>query len=355
MSTSTLKKDGQGEVIHTLLTREIRPIRNWYEWLLLWAKTETIEEMLGLLHVGFNVSLEKETPGELEYDEVDRIIFYFTMADGWADGPSLRLPNDGNKEYRTGFDLNGWVIKKRPFELRQQLAKKAFDMLCMNFFKTELRDDRAGSSPEFQTEWEKIVTSKRLFPIIQKFFEVKDLPVNGMVKIRNFSERNEKRSHNEQLVVKFLLNLTEFVWEWKEDEIPWFTPDKEKERVENQNVEMHSRLNSSKPWMTEVLIGLDEIDTLARWMIKIDENCLSKLRVIAFSTELRKFKKHPVKRDRRVATLEEACFAGTPAAIFLKTRELVMREHTRLTKILKAEQVLEKASRKVEELTAKQQ
>ena len=63
-------------VVSGLLEREIRPLRNWCEWLGCWQIVVSVEEMFGLLHCGFNVPLRRGEYGEAEYDEIDRFIFY---------------------------------------------------------------------------------------------------------------------------------------------------------------------------------------------------------------------------------------------------------------------------------------
>ena len=57
--------------VHPLLSREIRPLYNWHEWLARWDAALTAEELLGLLHVGFNVPLDRSEHGEKGYDAVD--------------------------------------------------------------------------------------------------------------------------------------------------------------------------------------------------------------------------------------------------------------------------------------------
>ena len=90
----TPEKEEKESIIYNLFNREIRPIRNWCEWLEHWLLAATVEEMLGLLHAGFSVPFERSQYGEKEYDRVDRAVFYFTIADGWADKNLLKMPAD---------------------------------------------------------------------------------------------------------------------------------------------------------------------------------------------------------------------------------------------------------------------
>lgn len=335
--------------VHTLLTREIRPIRNWHEWLARWQMAEDFQWMESLLHVGFSVSLEREAHGEKEYNCIDRDIFYFSIADGWANRYLLQLPTDGDNEYyAVGRDSNGNVIKKGPNELRQQLARKAFDMLCLNFFKVELlRGGRRGD--EFNDVWESLVVSERLFPIIQSFFRAEKAEFSDNVRIRNLSYRDE-RSHNERQAVNFLLNLAKFIWGWKKPDTKWYGS--RKDEADKRFAATRARVDAAKPWMVEVLAELNGFDVLREWILELDKACLAKLKEVALRNELSQYR-HPVTKDRQVATLDEACYVGSKTAWFFKEYELMTKEHKRLGAILEAEQQKTEANRRIDELTAK--
>jgi len=341
--------------IHTLLTREVRPIRNWHEWLGYWQKAENLEWMESLLHVGFSISLEKNAHSEKEYDEIDRLIFFFTIADGWTNDDLLAVPYDGGKTYCIGSrNFLGQRKKVTVRELRQQLACKAFDMLCLNFFKTELMSDE-GNGFFFTSVWGQTITSERLFPVIQNFFGVEKPQFRfGRIRIRNLSCRTDKRSHNEQEAVNFLSNLTKFIWGWKgkEREVWSGWEEERKEDEKKRRAEFESRLNSAKPWMIEVLSQLHRLDLLNYWILELDKSCLAALRKIALQSSLEKVF-HTVSEDRLVSTLDEACYAGSEAAWLIKRHELVVREHKRLLAIIEEKQRKEEASQKIKKLTKK--
>lgn len=336
-------------VIRDLFTREVRPIHNWCEWLKRWQVAESFEEMIGLLHAGFNVSLGRYQYRETEYDNIDRLIFYFTMADGWDDHYLLKIPEDGEKEYEVRWDRNRNRERKTPSELRQHVARKAFDMLCLNFFKVDLLDD----DRKFKYIWEKDITSERLFPIIQNFFRAEERRFGDRILIRNLSYRDE-RPHSEQQAVDFLLHLAKFIWGWKEREVFSFgRPREEKEEAEKKIRETRIRIDASKPWMVEVLSGLGKLGLLREWMLDLDEICLAKIKEIALRNELTSYQ-HPVNESRYVGTIEEACFLGSSAAWFLKEYELKKAEHARLTAILEAERRIAEARRDINALASKE-
>src|SRR3989344_8565197 len=77
-----------------IMDREIKSILNWYQWLERWNEALTVQEMIGLLHCGFEVSLSKMGYNEKEYSQIDRVAFYLTAANGWADTSILEKPEE---------------------------------------------------------------------------------------------------------------------------------------------------------------------------------------------------------------------------------------------------------------------
>lgn len=293
--------------IHPLLTREVRPILNWYEFSVLWQEATTYEEMLGLLHIGFSLPY-----GSVGY--VDRLIFYFNIADGWMDECSFQAPRDGDKEYQVVSVCERNETKK-PCEFRRLLAHKAFDILCRHFFKAE--SDK--SDGRFGTKQGKWIASERLLPVIQHFFRVKENEREEKYGNCNLHFWPEQRNHNEEHAIAFLLKLAKYIWEWKEKESwgNWIPSEMEKE----QAAEVRSRLDSAKPWMIEVLAGFQRLDVLRKWLLELNEPCLTKLREIAMHNKLSPHD-HPVTHYRQVASIEEALLADSKAAWLLKEREM---------------------------------
>jgi hypothetical protein len=336
-------QDEEVAVVHTLLTREIRAIRNWHEWLARWQEAKDLQWMESLLHVGFSVPLDRGAHGERVYDQIDREAFYLSIADGWADGRLLELPTDGDRRCLIGYDSNGDRIEKTQREIRKQLAQKAFKVLCSNFFKVGLSaGDPHGD--EFNQIWVTSVVSERLFPVIQRFFRIGGYDL----KILNLSSWLKEELHNQQEAVAFLVKLAKFMWGWRE---PTQYLGSDKEQAMERFAAMRSRIDTAKPWMVEVLVNLDRLDVVRGWMLELDEACLAKLKEIALRNKLRQWTHH-VRMDRPVATLDEACFVGSKAAWFLKEHELMRRENKRLKAIREAEERKEAADDEIEGLTA---
>ena len=108
------------------------------------------------------------------------------------------------------------------------------------------------------------------------------------------------------------------------------------------------------------------MDLLYKHIFGLDEACLAKLKEIALSTQLSHYDQ-PVAEDRKVETVDEACYAGSLAAEFLVIHEIKNRvngqlgaahearlaaeaERRRLSKIREAEEAVDEANRRVEEL-----
>jgi len=336
--------------IHGLLSREIRPIRNWHEWLQRWQAAVTMDEMIGLLHRGFEVDLGQVAFDEEKYDDEDRVLFYLGIADGWASYDILRSPDNVNaerREYRFGRDKNGSNLYISRVEARRMVATKAFDMLCLNFFKPELHICRGSDDPE--VSWGEQVATEKLLPAIQSFFRIDSEILKR--RIRNLTGRDDP-SHTEKLAIDFLLSLSTFLWKWSEENIPSWESKKRQDEIKQRNLTKRSRLDAVKPWMVEVLSQLGQVSMLERWVLDLDQACLDKLEEIALREELSEFGYQRVVRETRlVATLDEACLAGSEAAWLLKHIELVKRESERLHKIIDAEDTVQKAQRTIKKLT----
>lgn len=347
---STLKKEAKNVLVNPLLAvQEIRPCYNWHELMEFWDAAETVQQRESIIHQGYDIPLTCFSINEKEYDEIDRHMFYWAVADGWADYSLLESLEDKDEKYFIGRDSIGNKISKTPRELRQDLATKAFNKLCLNFFKEELMVK--NSQREFNIFWEEVVLSGRLFPIIQSFFRVKERSIFGGFEIRNLPIRREikKQSHNEKLAITFLVNLAKFVWLWEGQEVPSYWESEEKKAVEDSNAAVRFRLDLAKPWLIEILSKIRRFDLLREWLLELDKPCLKKLKEIALRNELSNIY-HPVRENRRVKTLDEARYLGSSAAWLLAEYELKTKEHERLGAIFKKEQKKQDLERELKKL-----
>ncbi len=338
-------------VVPLLVSRDIRLIFNWAEWLKFWVSAETLEQMIGLLHIGFNVPM-RLIYGEKEYGDKDRVVFYFATANGWADHSLLRKPKDGDKICYIGYDKYGNEVVKHPSEARQIVAKKAFDMLCQNFFRlqgenTDSYRRRAEEEQRWNCLLKGVIASQKLYMAVSSFFSLDSKASSDFPRIRNLTESREV-SHGEELARDFLVRLAEFIWGWKEFEISTYASEDDRANVEKRNISMRARVEEAKPWSIDVLVILREIHRLNKY--ELDDVSLERIREIAMSTKISRIY-HRVSEDRLVSTLEEACYCGSQSAIFLRSYESNRREEKRLNAILEAEEALRMAQRNVQVLT----
>jgi len=345
------KQVKQERIFGTLRSREVRPIRNWHEFLAFWGKEETgiYDRMLGLLHVGFNVSLERGNWDEPDYDEIDRIRFYLAIADGWTNYLTWADPRN-DVRYQAGYDEKGYPVNKTGGELRQELARKAFDILAQKFFRGLKLLDGGSRGDELNNAWYERILSPQLFSDILNFFRSETRGESGSVVIRNISLHREM-SHNEQFVIDFLLNLAQFLWSWERKESQKCRTLKQKELWEFANKERRSRVEMAKPWMIEVLNYIRRLDVLREWLLELNEPCLAKLKEIALRSKLSTFR-HSVRENRPAVSIEEACYVDSAAGWLLKEYELKRAEQARLKEIREAEEARENADRRIRILSS---
>lgn len=323
------------------------PPKNWHQFLTRWnryAEDGDLFAMLGALHEGWAFYRGSSRYGEPEYDAVDRVVFYLGIADNWRD--DHRNFGEGVSRRLTRY-VSGKEVHETQNELSQRVAKKAFEILCHGFFRLTESDDR-WPSREITRTGRGEIASERLFSALTDFFRVED-NMFGRLRVRNLPE-DTRVSHGEGLARSFLLNMVGNIWEWKEEEIKSWLKQEENAKVMASNISTRDRLEKAKPWTIDVLSLLGSLGVLYQY--ELDDASLKHIRDIAMQTEMSRYT-YPVSTDRRVVTLDEACFAGSQAAIFLRTYESNRAERRRLQAVLDAERRLENAKRDVEKLSGK--
>ncbi|MEY4602214.1 MAG: hypothetical protein RL292_155 [Candidatus Parcubacteria bacterium] len=315
-----------------LLKLHVRPILNWHEFLNRWEATQDADTSIGLLHRGFKIPLEYRDFSEPRYTDFDRIKFYLSVADGWADVDLLCLPEDDAQSYLVGYDrLN--AVYKQTSHFRQQVATKAFEILCGNFFKMPLIDEMH----EIRGEWCGTVFSDELFPFIRSFFETTPDEDSPRVRIRNMPSSWKERSHYEVVVVEFLLNLTRFIWSWKE--YASFSNNKE---INELNEKTRARIEEAKLWTIQILIGLDRLDVLKGLVKSLGRSCMDILEANVLKMTL-----YDKGKFREVTSVEEALHAGSSVAQWLLYWRVINQFVERAAALARAEEELRKAQKKV--------
>lgn len=334
-------------VPHNLFSREIKPLHNWHHWLERWQAAETIQEMHGLLQQGFKVQMGEGGYWEPEYALADRVAFYVSIADGWADHYLLKKSEDAG-EYVYGRDKHGNRIQMQASELRCILAREAFDQLSANFFNQPEVTDHGY----WNWAWEEAFTGS-LFPVIQHFFRAEESRYYGVpIRIRNLSWPGKISSH-ETKAVDFLLLLIKKVWNWQEERVEKCRKEEEQERIRAQNAERRARFDSAKPWTLEVLTCLGRFNVLRQIESSLSTEDVAKLTEIALRTEIDD-PERPVyeRKSRKARTLEEALYGGSRVAAFVLgcgVKKSVREKHEKIRKAvearLKAERTIQEQSR----------
>jgi len=340
------------EVSPSLLVREVRPVLNWNEWLERWKMAVTSEEMSGLIHMGFQIPLDYGVRyGERKYTYYDRIAFYFGLADGWANRDLLKVEGRDEKSYFAGYNRHGMSMNISESQARQELARKAFFLLCTNFFKLEFESRHRQTADEVEYAWMERFVGEDLFPIFLHFFRSYER-WEGQPERRNLPRPvgDEDARNEEKYVHDFFLRLARFLWTWHERRIQSYWKDEEKKKLEEENIFLRGRIAVAQPEMIELLFAIGKGEVLREWLLSFDGACLKKLEEIALRNRLRSHQ-HPVLEDRKVETIDEALLVGSRAAWLLKEYELKKAEFDRLSALRAAEWRKRESERDIERLS----
>lgn len=335
---------------HPLFVREIRPINDWSEFLRLWNATTSYEQMLGLLHIGFEVPLNTGGISEQGFDYTDRLKFYFEIANGWSE-TDWHWKSPGSEEHPSHLD--GITSSS----LRKKLATKAFTVLCSEFFNIEKFCSgyrrHHNSDPTIEMHWIQLLMNEHLFPVVKEFFRIEVKNREGS-RIQNLSAAwHNGRIHGEERAINALLMLAPFLFNWTETKIESYDYEKEKAEKVERNTAMRAIVDDAMPWMIEVLHDLAGLSVLMPWITDLNEACLSKFKEIAMRSQLSASNQnHHVNNDRQVASLDEARLVGSKAARFLAEYELAMKQTERLIAIQQAEWARDKAGEVITSLSS---
>jgi hypothetical protein len=351
--------------------QHVPPIANWIEWLALAQAATTLEQKLGLLHVGFDVEMQQSWRLEKDMTATERALFrlgvaegelipiiyrvkfYLGVADGWTQASLLRDEGlfAGDEPKYVILNPHGGYSERLQSQQRQVLARKAFDMLSARFFKPLIDVlERAERAERDEISWLYVQLLDLSLPLIQDFFRIDQ---KGCV--RNLSKRwsDDRRPQSENQVIDFLLKLPRLLWNWKEGGISNYDSAADQQKKRELNGARRAVVDSAKLWMIEVLAELKELKVLEPWLLDFDEPCLAKLTEIALRNELSRHD-HLVLETRKVATIDEACLLGSASGWLLKKHELMTAEAARLRSIKTAQLEMQEAAKRVAKLTGQQ-
>lgn len=203
---------------------EVQHIADWKHWRELWDSTFLTEFRHSLLHFGF------EVPANTQKERLERICFYLATADNHAESKNLETPVEKQSgipirsafnNYRTTL---GYVCHP-PSELRQKIARKAFEVLCLNFF----RDQRNPNACDLrQPAWTEDVFQGEVFSALLWFLRTDEYG----------SLINADWRHNDNHLKTFrdfALKFCKVAWEYRD---------------------------TARPQLVQILVALDKIEVL---------------------------------------------------------------------------------------------
>lgn len=290
--------------MHPLIEKQMKGIESWTEWKQLWDAALYAEQLHSLLHFGFDVLTKNG-------DETnERIQFYLSIADGhsdfyrdifrWKD-----VPEDGTARYQSAF---GEQLRT---DLRRKVARKAFEMLCLKFFKRQVTSFKPARYIE-------IVMDEKTLQAIIGFFLHDDAEAGEKKTIAN-RDHDVFDSHLNAIIVEFLLREVKECWKY---------PANRNER------ELYRK---ALPQFVKILWRLDRFDLLLQEESCQPDEVLATLEAIAMSSEIsdRQGAVH-----RKPCSIEEAAAFGVRAAQTLILLRIKKSEQARLEEIrrLKDEQ-----------------
>lgn len=289
------------ETSHPLFSKRFSRLSSWRRWQERWDAVETVEEAVGLLHVGFDV------PVEHWHENEARISLYLKTADGFREPDFFETVDDCTAKCSS--------FSERPSTMAGEVALKAWRVLCDGVFKNR-QEEREEPS------WLLLIKEPMIFKEIIWFFSVGSC--------RNLPWLGSKDYHSE-VARQFLKDMIGLVWH---DSRFRSWPMLEGARA------LH---NESRPLMAEILCRMSSPDILRRRRLEIDQPTLARLRELALVQRL---------GSGSYGSLEEAVHDYAPVAELVLVIEADLRAAARQEAIREAEQQRREAEATIASLSS---
>lgn len=291
--------------IPSLKEKQLTFIADWNQWLTLWEETTRAEDLLGLLHAGFNVS------GGKDEKLGDRVIFFLHIADGFGSPSSFgRESEHGRMDTSLG--------RKNVPEIKAALARKALAMLCQHFFGLKKRHELDN-----HPQWAHLVATQEIMDAVLAFFRPE-----SWGHISNLGSFDSERQA--EVVRDFLHDFCRFFWEFNFFGERWSKSD---ELILTRLKENRHRLIPLMERLSMLSLFLSRRGTgIGRSAYAMDEKSLRVLRNSVMSQPIQ-FPADCGGENRRPKTLAEALLGETSAAVVLYTVLGIQQERTRLIHI----------------------
>jgi hypothetical protein len=291
-----------------LLQRTINRISAWDEWRQRFDNPNaSFEELMGLLHTGLGRAGSR-------VDNPKAVCFYLEIAYGWVNSNYFTKRNPSDK-LGSG-------------EIRWELAKKAFKVLCERFFKDE--GNLLGEP------WTLSVVDPVVFAKLLWFFSPRG------VNLRNL-EFSRQTSYEYQVLEKFLRRFLQFVWRFDGSF-----------QGSQRSFAMRERFHDARPEILEIMNELGwimmileprETSASNKQIFDLDDISMEKLSELAML-------KHPWARAEvhKHESIEAAVHAGVQAAMVYVTVLSGQKEAQRRLEIEKLQQERAELDKKLERL-----
>jgi hypothetical protein len=300
------------ERVHPLKKRDQawpKDIRNWDEWVSRWEAADGFQELHGLLHAGFDLSIDFDSAA-------DRVAFYLSIADGH---------NSSFGFYRDPYGAS------RDVNLRHELSIKAFKVLTRRFFSNTNTDRYYAPS------WFGLANHSSVLPELLWFFRAVGSE-HYSDNIPNLSLAGRQTTKN-GIAKNFLCDLAE---------IAWGTTDVWRSIRDFEA----SPLYACRPELFRIMLALGDKPTLNRIVLGrdqvLDDESLAHLTELAMNVRTGDHY-GPL---RPAVSLDEAVAKDNNAAMLLLRYEAKQRGLAVIRERDKAERAIEEANRALRRLGA---
>ena len=299
--------------IITKLSDRFGIMRTWSQFLKNWEKASEPWELEGLLHKGYDLTFETAYR-ELEYNAIDRTVFYLSCADGWQYPFELHIQGEDahTRIHRVRHEKG--VVDLTSSEMKEVLVQKAMKMLCQYEFKPWADNYPKWRDPDIHMTY---FTSADLLPSLMHFFS--DVGDDNRFTYYNMQvpQGYPDMSHIHRQIYEFVMRLIKTILIWSESDFRWkkgsYSRDEaEALRKEGLVASEVKRFNIAKAWAVEMLASMGDLDLLLK-METLDDVIISTLKKI----ELECYMKGRGEK-RRVKNHKEALQAGSRCAWFLE-------------------------------------
>jgi len=291
---------------HPLRALKPAKFQTFEEWLAQWKAAKYQAEMLGLLHC-----LADEENYILNVPE--GVSFALEIADDY-DGYF-----DGYEDYD----------RQELARARKTIAQKAFQVLCLKFFKTPTRFEE-------KPHWWWMLSHEVLFQKVLWFLRPEQ---------RNYWYESERLDHPQDLFQKFLEEFPQVGWEYPS------LYHRYEGRWSQEDDGMQARMIAARPRFVEIILKTRRVHWLSGQ--ELDDACIAKLTELALREKL----SLPPKLDgshedthRKPESLEEAALGGSVPAKMLLLHKIIGEERQRLAALYEVEEKRRALDKRAERL-----